>query len=159
MQIAAWNVRGLNQAPKQLEVRSFISSQKLMLVALLETRVQERHAGDISHNIMPGWNWEFNYDTCGGGRIWVGYDSNALSVLTSFKSDQVIHIIVSSAVLPSPLVISCIYARNEEVDQARLWNSLTGLGGSTASDPWLLLEISMCVAIILRCEVATPLSL
>ncbi|XP_052177673.1 uncharacterized protein LOC127791740 [Diospyros lotus] len=145
MQIAAWNVRGLNQAPKQFEVRSFISSQKLMFIALLETRVQERHAADVSHNIMPSSKWDFNYDTCDGGRIWIGYDPNALSVRTLFKSDQAIHVKVTSPEIPIPLVMSCIYARNVEVDQARLWNSLTAIGVAASSDPWLLIgDFNVC---------------
>ncbi|XP_052195956.1 uncharacterized protein LOC127803609 [Diospyros lotus] len=139
MQFAAWNVRGLNQAPKQFEVRSFISSQKLTLVALLETRVQERHAVDVSHNVMPFWHWVFNYDICDGGRIWIGYDPNALSVRTLLKSDQAIHIKVTSSEIPIPFVLSCIYAKNEEVNQARLWNSLTAIGIAASSDPWLLM--------------------
>ncbi|XP_052201561.1 uncharacterized protein LOC127807600 [Diospyros lotus] len=118
---------------------------KLSLVALLETRVQERHASDVSHNVMPFWNWEFNYDICDGGRIWIGYDPNTLSVQTLFKSDQVFHVKVTSLEIPTPFIMSCIYARNEEVDQARLWNSLTGIGASSSSDPWLLLgDFNVC---------------
>ena len=66
MHLAAWNVRGLNQAPKQFEVWSLISYQKLKFIALLETKVQEIHAAKVTHNIMPLWNWDFNYDVCGG---------------------------------------------------------------------------------------------
>jgi len=69
IQVAGWNIRGLNQTPKQFEVRSLISSQKLKLIALLETKVQERHAAEVAHNVMPFWSWDFNYDSCGGGRI------------------------------------------------------------------------------------------
>jgi len=66
MHLTAWNVRGLNQAPKQFEVRSLISYQKLKFIALLETKVQERQAADVAHNVMPFWSWDFNYDVCGG---------------------------------------------------------------------------------------------
>ncbi|XP_052199142.1 uncharacterized protein LOC127806110 [Diospyros lotus] len=73
------------------------------------------------------------------------YDRNALSVRTLFKSDQVIHVKVTSSEIPTPFTLSCMYARNEEVDHARLWNSLTGIGVSASSDPWLLLgDFNMC---------------
>ncbi|XP_052181660.1 uncharacterized protein LOC127794528 [Diospyros lotus] len=68
----------------------------------------------------------------------IGYDPNALSVQTLFKSDQAIHVKVTNSEIPIPFVLSCIYARNEEVDQARLWDSLTAIGVSTSANPWLL---------------------
>ncbi|XP_052180824.1 uncharacterized protein LOC127794010 [Diospyros lotus] len=128
MQIVAWNVRGLNQAPKQFEVRSFISSQKLTFVALLETRVQERHAADVSHNVMPFWNWDFNYDTCDGGRIWIGYDPNALSVQTLLKSDQDIHVKVTSSEILIPFVLSWDFNVCRDCSEMRGGNTSFSLG-------------------------------
>lgn len=84
---------------------------------------------------MPFRNWDFNYDTCDGGRIWIGYDLNDLSVRTLLKSDQAIHVKVTSSEIPIPFVMSCVYARNEEVDRARLWNSLTTIGVAASSHP------------------------
>jgi len=69
---------------------------------------------------MPFWNWDFNYDSCDGGRIWIGYDPNALSVRNLFKADQFIHVKVSGPEIPTPFLLSCIYARNEKMDQTRL---------------------------------------
>jgi len=44
-----------------------------------------------------------------------------------------------------PFFLSCIYARNVEVDQACLWNSLRKVGVSIANDPWLLIgDFNVC---------------
>ena len=37
--IASWNIRGMNQSPKQNEVRQIISENKLSVCAILESHV------------------------------------------------------------------------------------------------------------------------
>lgn len=76
---------------------------------------------------------------CDRGRIWVGQDPSALNLVVLSKSDKFIHVRVMCPDNITPFFLSCIYARNKEVDQACLWNSLRGVRVSMANDPWLLL--------------------
>lgn len=115
-QVASWNVRGLNQALKQWEVRYHIVKFKLSLVVFFETRVQESQARVIAHSIMPFWEWKFNYHLCGDGRIWIGYDLSIINLVPLNGFDQFLYFCVSSHLVPVLFLLSCIYARKDEVD-------------------------------------------
>ena len=60
---------------------------------------------------------------------------------------------------PTPIFLSCIYASYKDVDQARLWESLSRVGQSVANDPRILSVMSIYVAIARRREMVTPHSL
>ena len=70
--ICAYNVRGLNN--KQSYIKDFLLSNKISLVALLETRVPAHNANLVSSSIAPNFTWEFNYCNHNNGRIWLGWD-------------------------------------------------------------------------------------
>ena len=62
MNLASWNVRGLNKASHQREVKNFISSNSLSFLCCLETKVKREKSTKISQKINNRWSWAFNYD-------------------------------------------------------------------------------------------------
>lgn len=54
MIVASWNVRGLNDPQKQVEVRKMRHSKKLNVIALIETRVKAGKATKVHKK------WEIN---------------------------------------------------------------------------------------------------
>lgn len=58
----AWNIRGLNNLLKLKDVRSFIMSNKLDIVTILETRVKDNNIDKISGNTFGNWSFINNND-------------------------------------------------------------------------------------------------
>lgn len=50
MNLAFWNIRGLNSPIKPKEVKNFITTNKICFVCILETKVKERNISNISRN-------------------------------------------------------------------------------------------------------------
>ena len=72
MIFCSYNTRGLNN--KIAFYKDFIASNKLGLIALVETHVKQDSASFVSNLIAPKLNWLFNYDCHHNGRIWLGWD-------------------------------------------------------------------------------------
>ena len=80
-----------------------------------------------------------------GGHIWLGYDSSVLNLVSSRKDEQFMHYKVMGLLIPTHCFLSCVYARYEEVDQARLWVSLKEVGMSICDDSWLIIgDFNVC---------------
>lgn len=51
MNLASWNVRGLNKASHQRELQNFLSMNKVNFMGILETKVKVPNALSISKKI------------------------------------------------------------------------------------------------------------
>lgn len=60
MIVASWNVRGFNKIYNQKEIKNYISQNNIVLLALIETRAQEKYAKKIVHKVFGNWNWANN---------------------------------------------------------------------------------------------------
>lgn len=56
MNLAAWNVRGLNKSPHQKEVINFISNNNLTIMCCVETKVKIQKFSDVSRKIARNWS-------------------------------------------------------------------------------------------------------
>lgn len=52
----------MNSSIKQKEVRNYITSNKLILVTILETKVTEANVDKVSKNCLGDWNVANNND-------------------------------------------------------------------------------------------------
>lgn len=91
MNIACWNVRGLNKPLRQREVVRFLRSNNVALVGLLGTRVKQNKAGNARKLFGPTWQFADNYSSAINGRIWVGWDVSRVSFQPISDTDQVLH--------------------------------------------------------------------
>ena len=66
-----WNVRGMNKPSKQLDIKHFITSNKVDLFGILETKVQGLGWNKIKNNICAIWMVCTNSSNSNGGRIWI----------------------------------------------------------------------------------------
>lgn len=90
MKCVCWNVRGLNGDTRQVEVKRWITSSRPLIDDLLETRVKHPSIDALINRTFPGWNFEANYSPeANNGRIVVVWNP-LLSVITYFKSDQLV---------------------------------------------------------------------
>ncbi|GJV93644.1 RNA-directed DNA polymerase, eukaryota, reverse transcriptase zinc-binding domain protein [Tanacetum coccineum] len=70
--LASWNIRGMNQAPKQKELRQVIFENNLFLCAILESHVADLKIQDLCSKVFKRWNWT----------------SNVMHICVLFKADQ-----------------------------------------------------------------------
>lgn len=71
MDFRAWNIRGLGDLVKKAEARSLVSSKKIRLFAILDTKIDESKPNVVMRGMFPGWNFVANYRQSYKGRIWV----------------------------------------------------------------------------------------
>lgn len=103
----------------------------------METRVKHTNAKKISRKLCPSWEWAFNYDFHGNGRIWVGWNPNLWNLDVLFTSSQVIHCKVQSLDFTSTsFFISFVYGLNSYIERRDLWNEL---GAVSPSGSWCLM--------------------
>ena len=50
-----WNVRGLNKSTKHSVIKKWIKEQDFQFGSFIETRVRERKAQELCHNLFPDW--------------------------------------------------------------------------------------------------------
>lgn len=51
MNIYAWNVRGMNDPVKVVEINNFLSTNNISVVALVETKIKEKNSKKIQKKI------------------------------------------------------------------------------------------------------------
>lgn len=87
----------------------------------------------------------FDYACCHNGRIWVGYDPTSVHIECLEKADQFFNFCVFGHSLPFLTFLTGVYAKNEEVDQERLWCSLRIVGMAISGEPWVLMgDFNVC---------------
>lgn len=136
LDIVTYNIRGLNN--KKSFVKDFITSNKLNFLALLETKVKQDFAADISKSLAPSFSWMFNYEHSPIGRIWIGWDSAHWSLSLLSKSAQAITVSVSRTLEPhTQFVITVVYALNTYVERRNLWHELSIIEANLSSKAWI----------------------
>lgn len=142
MNCATWNVRGLNKEAHQNEVIRFISTNKLSLVGLLETKVKKANSYYISKKVARSWKWLFNYDYHENGRVWVGWDNNVWDLNMVDASEQHISCVALFREKQLSFLITFVYAQNRGYERSPLWNYISNV---TATLPWVLMGDFNCV--------------
>lgn len=134
--IAAWNVRGLNDPGREVECRSFISNNRVALMVFIETHVKLANSVSIMKKIRPAWGWAHNYDVAYNGRLWVGWDKEVIDVRVIKIHVQMMHIEVTSLSDHMNFFCSAIYAYNFDTQRCSLWEQLRSLN---VQGSWILL--------------------
>lgn len=79
-----WNIRGLNKAGRHLMLSSFISSNKLDFVGIVETKksiFKENYLKSLSDNIP--FAWEFLPSVGSAGGILIGFNAELFNITVS----------------------------------------------------------------------------
>lgn len=140
-----YNIRGLNN--KQAFAKDFISHNKISMIALLETRVQQDHAEVISRRIALNFNWVFNYNHHSNGRIWLGWNNSIWKVLVISTSMQQISCSIKKLSTGECFIVSFVYGLNTPQERRLLWSELSSLRNSIGDDvPWSLMgDFNVCL--------------
>ena len=138
--IASWKVRGMNQPPKQKEVRQIVSENKLCICAVLESHVDSSRLKDLCSRVFFKWHWISNANLCvKGPRIILGWDPNVVDLMLISLSDQVIHSQVFLKDVKKTVMCSFIYAHNRYDQRRVLWDNLRMHKAFVHSQPWCIM--------------------
>lgn len=121
----SYNIHGLNK--KVAPIKEFTLNNKLSLIGLLETRVQENVAKITSHELSPHFKWLYNYDHHLGGRIWIGWSPDFWSVDVLSSSTQHITCVVMLILDNVNFFVSFVYGLNTVLERRKLWEELSSL--------------------------------
>ncbi|KAL2224533.1 UNVERIFIED_CONTAM: hypothetical protein Sindi_3021000 [Sesamum indicum] len=133
LNLAVWNVRGLNKRDHQLAVTFY---------GILETRVRFNNVMHIRSFLLPHWKWFVDYASV-GNRIWVAWDENVVDVHIIELGNQFLHFRVTNRADNESLNITVVYGASEMIDRRSLWTTLETLAREQTDDPWLVGGISM----------------
>lgn len=135
-----WNVRGFNVYNHRSGFRKWWKLHKPLFVGIIETHVKQPKVQKFVHGILPGWGFEENYHFSLIGKIWVVWHPS-VKVKVIFKSLQSITSEVTFPNLSSTLIITIVYASNEDEMRKELWKELllVKTDPRTKDMPWMVL--------------------
>ena len=138
--LGCWNIRGLNFSPKQKEIRDFINTNSLCIVAILESHVHSKNLNKVCCSIFGNWRWSSNNkEESDKARIIIGWDSSFIDVVILDWSDQVVHCAVSADGGVSSVFCSFVYAANCHYRRKQLWSSIVAHKDIVKDYPWIIL--------------------
>ncbi|XP_051116322.1 uncharacterized protein LOC127241355 [Andrographis paniculata] len=138
MKVGVWNIRGIHQAPKKIDLMTLVKDHSLQLFGVLETKCTTKYFDDFLQRKLPGWNSSTNFHCIKGGHIAVFWNPSTASITDIVTKEQCITLDVTSRVSATSVIISFAYGFNSLVKRRGLWNSLLCLGASLQK-PWLIL--------------------
>ena len=137
LNIAVWNVRGLNKRDHQLAIQDLVSDYRLHFLGILETRVRLNNVMPIQSFLLPQWKWFVDYATI-GNRIWLAWDENIIDVHVLDSGEQFLHCRVTSRTDNEVVIITIVYGASEVIDRRALWTALGTMAQQCTDEPWLM---------------------
>ncbi|XP_056683679.1 uncharacterized protein [Spinacia oleracea] len=138
MIICSWNVKGLNDPSKVVEVKKILSRHNISVIAIIETRRKEGNAQRIQNKFGSAWLWEMNYTCSPKGRIWIGWKHNRVNFQLIRKTDQTIHGDLSDKDGLFSVCFTAVYGLHTIEHRRPLWNELVNLS-AVLTKPWLIM--------------------
>ncbi|GJY71047.1 uncharacterized protein Tco_0474750 [Tanacetum coccineum] len=138
--VAAWNIRGMNQTPKQNEVRQVISENNLCVCAILESHVTSSRLDKLCLRVFKHWTWTSNGVMCvKDSRIILGWNPDIVDIVIISSSDQVMHTGIYFKADKKEMFCSFVYTHNRYQHRRELWNNLIIHKAYVRNRPWCLM--------------------
>lgn len=109
MNIAGWNIWGLNKVEKQLTIKHMVKEFRISLFGIFEIRVKAQKFKKIVSTCFPAWSFVNNY---------------YFSVNDLKGSSQFLHCSVESVDGKFSTVVTFVYGMNTKTQRAILWKDL-----------------------------------
>jgi len=78
--IIAWNIRGLNWPNKQEDLKTFLHTNKVGMIGLMETKIKMTNDRIVAIRSFPGWRWDNNSTPTIKGRVWIAWQPRSYDV-------------------------------------------------------------------------------
>lgn len=134
MILCTWNVRGLNDPHKIIEVGKFIRSNNISCIGLVETKVAFSNINKVKSKLCKGWHWVTNGDATHRGRIWIGWNPTELDLTVLHSFDQVLHCQVQQP-HHAAVFFTVVYGVNDIIARRSMWDQLKRCN---TQSPWLI---------------------
>lgn len=121
-----WNVRGFNIASHRTGFKKWARSNKPFFGSLLETHVKPLKQRKFINSILPGWEFDDNYNFSALGKIWVLWHPSVKVNIIS-KTLQMVTCEVKLPEHPQLVVVSFVYAANEVDLRKMLWDEIVAM--------------------------------
>ena len=139
LKLVAWNVKGLCNTLRHIEVKNFIRNNNISFCGIIETQLRKKFVDKVCGNVFGGWNWCTNSVDCSKGcRIAVGWDSFVVSAQLLSQTNQVMHFLVKSLGDNKQMFVSVVYGENSPRDRIQLWANLVDHNRIAGNDPWVM---------------------
>ncbi|GKF44698.1 RNA-directed DNA polymerase, eukaryota, reverse transcriptase zinc-binding domain protein, partial [Tanacetum coccineum] len=138
--VAAWNIRGLNRAPKQLEVHQVVNENQLSMCAILESHADLSSLSNVCSRVFKTWDWTSNANLCNKGcRIILGWNTDVVNILVLSQSNQAMHVKILHKATNNVIFCSFIYTGNLPSERRHLWSDLGMHKYVVRGFPWVLM--------------------
>ncbi|KAH0685970.1 hypothetical protein KY284_016523 [Solanum tuberosum] len=117
-------------------IRGEILGNKIDIFGCLETRVKENKAHQVLKKVGRYWNYCYNYPHGVNGKVWLLWKKH-LDVQILHIHEQFIHCVVDNVAASISVLLTIVYARNEQSQREVLWKELQGMGANIQC-PWIL---------------------
>ncbi|XP_074300168.1 uncharacterized protein LOC141631389 [Silene latifolia] len=134
--LGVWNVRGLNSDTKKRDIKWFLYQSEVVLFGLLETRVKPGSLNKVAANVCNGWSFLTNHSCHSGGRIWVLWQSQIISVTVVDMGAQFIHLKVNDLRDSKTFYATYVYGFNKIEERVSLWDAFLSWN---VREPWIVL--------------------
>lgn len=121
--IFCWNIRGFNIFNRRRGFKNWFKADRPIFGGIIETHVKQPKNKKFITVILHSWYFEENYAFSKLGEIWVLWDPTVQVVIV----DKSLPMITCEVLLPNSrdwLVISVVYASNEEDKRIELWKEI-----------------------------------
>ena len=138
-QLACWNVRGLNDPSKHVEVRNLIFDNKISCIGLIENKHSLDNIENICKSIWPNWNYVHNGSRDSRSRVLVGWNPNIWDLNVINSSSQFIHVKLVSHDKEVSYNATFVYGSNHIHVRRNLWADILKLASCIQHEPWVVL--------------------
>ncbi|GKA68714.1 RNA-directed DNA polymerase, eukaryota, reverse transcriptase zinc-binding domain protein [Tanacetum coccineum] len=138
--ITAWNIRGLNYAFIQLDVRQVVNENNLSVCAILESHVDISALSNVCSKVFRNCEWSSNASLFSKGcRIIIGWNKDVVDALIISQTSQAVHVKLIHKADKNVIFSTFIYASNDPKERRHLWRDLGFHKSVVRGVPWILL--------------------
>ena len=138
MIVLSWNVRGLNNIPRQKVVRRLIESQSPDVVFIEETKLTMDGLANCASWIWPQGSWQGVGALNSSRGVACFWNPRKISPLWWISSRSSISLVVSCSETGERCLLSNIYAPTDFIGKSHLWAHIKFIQSLDPYLPWIM---------------------
>lgn len=138
MKISCWNIRGFYKPLKQKSVRSLTKSHKLVVVCLLESKMNLEALNQATRLHFSKMSFLYNLSSL-KIRVLILWDARVAKITIIDMNDQLIHVRIESIRTAVSFQATFVYGLHNRSYRKQLWSALNQLGANI-SEPWTVMS-------------------
>ncbi|KAL1532348.1 hypothetical protein AAHA92_32372 [Salvia divinorum] len=124
MIVATWNVRGMQQLPRQAAIADFVHKHKIDVVGLLETKLKKQNVEYFLKNKFNEWKAVDNFELINNSRMLLLWNPRRVELEVVSVEEQAIHAKIRCLTSNNSFNFTLVYGLHSVPDRRPLWDSL-----------------------------------